>query len=94
MQGPDEYRFIYNDGTYQILEEEPTASEIYYEVDKNYKQVAAFKDKKEAFLWVGWKNKQEQYRKFLEEDKISYIDNTKAISTNDLNEPKGILKDV
>lgn len=62
MQGPNEYNFIYNDGDFQIQEEEilgqtdkPTGKK-YYRVDKNYHLEASFKDKKEALLYVGWRN--------------------------------------
>lgn len=89
MQGPNEYNFIYNDGEYQIQEEEihgdgEEAGKKYYAVDKNYKHIASFKDKKESLLYIGWRNTR------------ALKDNLKSsLSTvGDLNEPKGILKDV
>lgn len=67
----DEYNFIYNDGDYQILEEEVLSRtkdeerelRKYYAVHKNYKHIASFKDKKESLLWVGWKNKLDMIEK-------------------------------
>lgn len=44
------YRFIYNDDRYAILDETE-----YFAVNLNYKQVAAFKFKEDAFEYVRWK---------------------------------------
>lgn len=64
----DDYNFIYNDGDFQIREEEVVTEATdfqsrslegpnkYYQVDKNYKHIASFKEKKEALLYVGWRN--------------------------------------
>lgn len=41
------WKIIYNDGTYQILDETE-----YFAVDKDYKQIAAFKEKEDAFEYV------------------------------------------
>lgn len=79
--------FIYNDGTFQIIEEEPVKSEKYYAVHENYKLIASFKDLKESLLYVGWRN-----TRAIKEAKESL---KSSLSTNgDLNEPKGVLKDV
>ena len=46
------YKFIFNEGNYQILEEDE-----YFAVDYHYKQIAAFKTKIAAFEYVLWKLK-------------------------------------
>lgn len=60
MQSNFEYNFVYNDGDWQILEEEilkgDKSTEKYFQVLKDYSLIASFKDKKEALLWVGWRN--------------------------------------
>lgn len=43
------YKFIYNDDVYQILDEGE-----YFAVDKDYRQIAAFKTSNAAFEYVNF----------------------------------------
>lgn len=70
----DEYNFIYNDGTFQIEYEEPEKSEPYYKILKDYRLEASFKDKKESFLYVGWRN-----TRALKETKASELKDLKDL---------------
>lgn len=44
------YKFIYDDKKYQILDEID-----YFAVDEDYKHIASFKERDEAFKYVMWK---------------------------------------
>lgn len=102
MQDGSEYNFIYNDGDYQIREEEILNEDKnadamvrkYYQVDKNYHLIASFKDKKEAFLWVGWKSQRDLKDSFKEAG-VPVVDNPKETNVLDFKEtdklPKGLI---
>lgn len=44
------WKFIYSEGPWSILDETE-----YFPVNYNYKQIAAFKNKDEAYRYVFWK---------------------------------------